>query len=151
MKRLSVLVIATGWLLCVASFFLMWIDAFRTDGQLGMESFRGWEVARDFLPSTNLGSDPISVLLSVIAFLFYWLSNVLILAGPLALLSNSPRLWKVLQPITLTMMLLNLALLVIFVIHARDMLEVGYYIWCTSYLLVAIALYLGRRARLHTT
>jgi uncharacterized integral membrane protein len=70
------------------------------------------------------------------------------LASPLTLLSNWPRLRRALPHTMAVTTLLNLFLLVIFIVHARDLLEVGYYLWCASYVLVTCALYLNRRARL---
>jgi hypothetical protein len=150
MNRLPIILMDAGWLLCVTSFFFIWTDTFLGNGQLGTKSVRGWELAWDLLPSTHLGSDPIGALLSVFAVLFYWLSNILILVGPLALLSKSPGIRKIVQPLTLTMLLLNLVLLVISIIYARDMIEVGYYLWVTSFVLVTCSLYLARQTRLHT-
>jgi len=88
------------------------------------------------------------MVIDVFLLFLFSANNVFVLFGPLALLSHSTRLWKVLPHLVLAMSILNLALLIIGVIYARDLLKAGYYLWCVSYVLLACGLYLNRRERL---
>lgn len=129
MKPSALILLTTGWLLWVASFFLPWYEF------LGL--VYGGTVIRELMFSMSREVAALTLLL--------WLSIVCMAVSPIALLSSWALPLKALQLPMLVATLLNLAVLVNYATKAPNPLKLGYYLWCAAFLLVSCGLYLSVR------
>jgi hypothetical protein len=131
MKPIALILVTTGWLLWVASFFLPWYEF------LGL--INGGTVVRELMFSMSREVAALTLLL--------WLSIVCMAVTPIALLSSWALPWKALPLLMLVATLLNLAVLVNYATEAPNPLRLGYYLWCAALILVSCGLYLSVRTR----
>jgi hypothetical protein len=141
MKRRPIILMATGWLLYVLSFFLPFFVLFRVH--------RGWEVAAVSVALVIHNTTPSDFLMSLTWFLFYWASNVLMLLTPLAISSYGARLRKSMPHLMLAVTVPYLALFIPLVDDV-PYIKSGFFIWCASYVFATCGLYFNRRERLRT-